>query len=71
MSDEEYEREKADIVVHLEVLIELLQRNEEYQRCGFLMRRKIRWHKLRNRKEKLMKAQWEDEIFKASEYQEE
>jgi hypothetical protein len=46
MSDEEYEREKDEIVVHIEVLMELLQRNEEDHRYGFLMRRKIRWHKI-------------------------
>jgi hypothetical protein len=29
LTDEEYEREKAEIIVHLEVLMELLQRNEK------------------------------------------
>jgi hypothetical protein len=50
MSDEEYEREKAEIEVHLEVMMELLQKEKEDQRCGFLMRRKLRWHKLQKRK---------------------
>ena len=29
MSDEEYEREKAEIKFHLEVIMELLQKKEE------------------------------------------
>ena len=56
MNDEEYEREKAKIIVHLEVPMELLQRNEKDQRCGFLMRKNIRWHKLQKRKEKMTNA---------------
>jgi hypothetical protein len=50
MTDEEYEREKAEIEVHLEVMMELLQKNEEDQRCGFFMRIKLKWHKLQRRK---------------------
>jgi hypothetical protein len=46
MTDEDYEREKAEIKVHLGVLMELLQKEEEDQKCGFLMRRKLKWHKL-------------------------
>ena len=69
MSDEDYEREKAKIEVHLEVMMELLQKKKEDQRCGFLIRRKLRWHKLQKKmKEQLMNAQWEDEILKESGY---
>ena len=60
MTNEEYESEKAEIEVHLVVLMELLQKEEEDQRCGFLMRRKLKWHKLQKRKEQLRNAQWED-----------
>ena len=55
------------IRIHLEVLMELLQRNKEDQRCGFAMREKMKWHSLHKKKEKVIKAQWEDEILKASE----
>ena len=41
MNDEEYEREKVEIIVHLEVLIELLQMNKEEQRWGFIITRKM------------------------------
>jgi hypothetical protein len=68
MIDEEYEREKVEIEVCLGVLMELLQKEEEDQRCGFLMRKKLKWHKLQKRKEQLRNAQWEDEMLKASEY---
>ena len=37
LSDEEYERDKADIKVHLEEMMELLHKRKEDQRCGFLM----------------------------------
>jgi len=68
MSDEEYEREKVEIVFHLEVMMDLLQRNEEDQRCGFIMRRNMRWLRLHKKKEKVMNSQWEDEVLKENEY---
>ena len=46
LSDEEYEREKAEIEVHLEVMMELLQKKEEDQRCGFLVRNKLKCHNI-------------------------
>lgn len=67
MTNEEYEREKAEIVIHLEVMMEMLQKEKEYQICGFLMRRKIRWHRPHKMKEPLMNAQGEDEVLKTSE----
>ena len=42
MTDEEYEREKAEIEVHLEVMMELLQKKEEYQRCDILVKRRLK-----------------------------
>ena len=51
--------------------MELLHRNEEDQRCGFLMRITMRWHRLQKKKEKIMNAQWEDEVLKENEYQNE
>ena len=50
MNDEVYEMEKDEIIVHLEVLKELLQKNKEDQRYGFLMRRKVKWHRLHKNK---------------------
>ena len=67
LSDEEYEREKAEIKFRLKVLMELLQKEEEDQTCGFLMKRNMKLHKLQGRKEKLMNAQYEEEILKARE----
>ena len=46
LTDEEYEREKAKIIVHLELLMELLQRNKKDQRHGWTMRKKVKWHRL-------------------------
>ena len=56
LSDEEYEREKDEIKVHLEVMMELLQKEEEDQRCGFHVKRKLKWHKLQRIREQLMNA---------------
>jgi len=67
MSDEEYERKKAEIEVCLEVLMEWLQKEEEDQRYGFLMRRKMRWHKLQKKREQLVNSQCKEEILKTNE----
>ena len=48
-------------------MMELLQKEEEDQRCVFLMKIKVKWHKLQRREEKLMNAQCEEEILKARE----
>ena len=56
MSDEEYEREKAEIKFHLEEMMELLQKEEEDQRCVFLMKIKVKWHNLQRIEEKLTNA---------------
>ena len=66
-SDEEYKREKVEIIVHLDVMMELLHKEMEDQRFGFLMRRRLKWHKLQ-KKRQLINAKWEVEIFKAKEY---
>ena len=55
LSDEEYEREKVDIEVHLGLLMGLLQEEEDH-RCGWIMRKKLKWHKLQKKKEKMMNA---------------
>jgi hypothetical protein len=65
LSDEEYEREKVDIEVHLGLLMGLLQEEEDH-RCGWIMRKKLKWHKLRKKKEQLINVQWEDEVLKTS-----
>ena len=41
LSDEEYEREKAEIEVRLKVLMELLQKEEEDQRVWFSCEKKF------------------------------
>ena len=45
-SDEEYEREKVEITIHLELLMELLQENVKNQTHGWTMRKKVKWQKL-------------------------
>lgn len=46
MSDEEFDRELAEMKVQLNVLMELLQKSEEDQRCGWILRKKVKWHRL-------------------------
>ena len=45
-TDEEYEKEKAEIVVHLELLMELLQENVRDQGNGWTMRKRVKWQRL-------------------------
>ena len=49
LSKEEYERENVEIAVQLEVLMEMLQRNEEDQKHGYVMRKKLKWQKLQEK----------------------
>ena len=67
LSDEEYEREKAEIKFRLEVMMELLQKKEEDHKCGFLVTINLKRHKLQRIREQLMNAQYEEEILKARE----
>ena len=41
-SDEEYEWEKAEITIHLEFLMKLLQENVRNQTHGLTMRKKVK-----------------------------
>ena len=51
-SDEAYEWEKAEITIHLEFLMELLQENVRNQTHGWTMRKKVKWQKLHAKREK-------------------
>lgn len=51
LTNEEYEREKVEIRVHLEVLMELLQRKEKDQMYGYIMRKKVKWHRIQKKRE--------------------
>ena len=46
LTDEEYEREKAEITIHLELLMKLLWENVKDQTHGWTMRKKVKWQKL-------------------------
>ena len=43
LTDEEYDQEKAEIIIHLELLKELLQENFRNQTHGWTMRKKVKW----------------------------
>jgi len=43
MSDKKYDQEMVEIAVQLEVLMEMLQRNEKDQKYGYVMRKKLKW----------------------------
>ena len=47
---EEYEREKVEIVVQLDVLMEMLQRNEVDQKHGYVIRKKLKWQRLQEKR---------------------
>ena len=63
LTDEEYEREKAEITVHLEFLMELLQRNKD-QRHGWTMRKKVKWQRLHAKREQQVNIQLTEELRK-------
>ena len=67
LSDEEYEREKDEIKLFLEVMMELLQKKEEDQRCGFLVKIKLKWDKLQRRGQQPINAHYEEDILKERE----
>ena len=48
---EEYEQKKAEIIIHLKFLMELLQENVRNQTHGWTMRNKVEWQKLHAKKE--------------------
>lgn len=51
MTDEDYEWEKAEITVHLEFLMELLQINVKDETHGWTMRKKVKWKRLYAKRE--------------------
>jgi len=51
LTQEEYEREKVEIAVHLELLMELLWENEKDQRHGLLMRKRVKWQRLQQKRD--------------------
>lgn len=59
---EEYEREKDDIVVHLQVLMEMLQRNEVDQKNGYVVRKKVKWQRLQEKRNHQVNMQLMEEI---------
>ena len=64
LTDEEYEREKAEIAVHLELLMELLQRNKKDQRHGWTMRKKVKWQRLQEKRNQQVNMQLAEELRK-------
>ena len=63
-SDEEYEQEKVEITIHLELLTELLQENVRNQTHGWTMRNKVKWQKLHSKKEKQVNIRLMEELKK-------
>ena len=51
LTQEEYEKEKAEIAVHLELLMELLRENGKDQRHRLLMRKRVKWQRLQQKRD--------------------
>ena len=64
MTDEKYERETAEIAVHLELLMEFLQRNKKDQRHGWTMRKKEKWQRLQGNRNQQVNIQLTKELRK-------
>jgi len=52
-------------------LMELLQRSKEDHRCGWTMRKKVKWHRLQEKREHRLNAQLKEGLPRATEYHEE
>lgn len=57
MSDEEYDKEMAEIAVQLELLMEMLQGNEIKQKYGYVMRKKVKWKRLQEKRNQQVNMQ--------------
>ena len=57
MSDEECDKEMAEISVQLEVLMEMLQGNETDQKYGYVMRKKVKWQRLQEKRNQQVNMQ--------------
>lgn len=64
LSEEEYEREKVKIAVHLEILMKMLQINKEDQRNGCVMRKKVKWQRLQEKRNQQVNMQLAEELMK-------
>ena len=64
LSEEEYEREQAEIVVHLELLMEMLQRSDEDQKHGWTMRRRVKWQRLQEKRNQQVNLEIAEELRK-------
>lgn len=64
MTDEEYEKEKAKIAVHIELLMKLLQENTKDQRHGWNMRKRVQWERLLQKRYQQINMQLTEELKK-------
>lgn len=64
LTDEEYEREKVEITIHLELLMELLQENVKNRTHGWTMRKRMKWQKLHAKRKRLINIQLAEELRK-------
>ena len=61
MTDEEYEKELAEIRKEFDVLTMMI---EENQRHGWNMKKKVKWQRLQQKREQQMKIQLAEELRK-------
>jgi hypothetical protein len=67
MSGEELYRELFEIKVQLDVLMELLQKSEEDQMCGWIIWKKVKCHRFQVKLEHRMDAQLNIEELRTKE----
>ena len=64
LTQEEYEKEKAEIAVHLELLMKLFQENVKDQRHGLLVRKRVKWQRLQQKRDLQISMQLTGELRK-------
>lgn len=54
---------------HLDLLMEFLQKSDEDQRSGWIMRKKLKWHGLQMKKEHRLNVEEEETLLRAVDYE--
>ena len=65
LTDAEYQKEVADIGEQFEKLELMIK---ESQRVGWLMKRKVKWHRLQMKKDQVIHAQQKERLLRMIEY---
>lgn len=64
MSQEEFDRERAEIDFQIGILMEILQRSDEDQKHGWTTRRRLKWQRLQEKRNQQVNLEITEELRK-------